>query len=232
MTIKFQDIELTPEKAAIIDRTAIIADLHLGIESIMQDYGITFPRVQIREIINDVKNLIKKYSIERLIIAGDFKHEFGRNLPHEWEDVELFLKTFSEIEIEVVRGNHDNFLPAILSRYGIEIREKIEIEGWTVLHGHIELDAEKIVMGHEHPAIKLRKGGAIYTYPCYLTLENLLVLPAFSPLVPGSNVLEDTFLSPILSGRRNFRVYAIEDEIFYLGKIEDIKRIVQSESGS
>lgn len=232
MTIKFQGIELTPEKAAIIGRTAIISDLHLGIESIMQDYGITFPRVQIREIISDVRNLVKKYSIERLVIAGDFKHEFGRNLPHEWEDVELFLKTFSEIEIEVVRGNHDNFLPAILSRYGIEIKEKMDIEGWAIIHGHIELDAEKIIMGHEHPAIKLRKGGAVYTYPCYLALENLLVLPAFSPLVPGSNVLDNAFLSPILSRRQNFRVYAIEDEIFYLGKIEDVRKAIYSESGS
>ncbi|HID42272.1 MAG TPA: phosphoesterase [Archaeoglobaceae archaeon] len=226
MTSKISEIELTPEKAAVIDRTAVIADLHLGIESMMQDYGVTFPRVQIREIIRDVKRLIEKYNIERLVIAGDLKHEFGRNLPHEWEDIELFLKTFSEIEMEIVRGNHDNFLSAILSRYGIDLKERIQVGEWTVLHGHIKYSEEKIIMGHEHPAIKIRSEGAIYTFPCYLSVNNIVVLPAFSPLVPGSNVLEvDSFLSPILElDAGDVEVYAIEDEIFYLGKIEDIRK--------
>jgi hypothetical protein len=169
-------------------------------------------------------------------VAGDLKHEFGRNLPHEWEDVELFLQSFSDLEIEVVRGNHDNFLATILSKYGVELTESIEIGEWTVIHGHLETNAKKIIMGHEHPAIKVRKEGAIYNFPCFLHVKekNAVVLPAFSPLAPGSNIIEsNSFLSPVLDLKIDVvEVYAVDKEVIYLGKVRDVRKAVYSESGS
>ena len=53
-------VKLTPEKAAIIDKTAIIADLHLGFENVMQMKGVAIPRMQIRSILNSTKKIIKK----------------------------------------------------------------------------------------------------------------------------------------------------------------------------
>jgi hypothetical protein len=226
MRMKIDGLLLTPEKAAIIDKTAIIADLHLGFENVMQDYGIAFPRVQIREILDGIEKIVEKYSIEKLIIAGDLKHEFSKNLPYEWEDVELFLKTLSDIEIEVLRGNHDNFLAAILAKHGIALNESVELRGWTIVHGHKEYNAERIIMGHEHPSIKVRVGGAIYSYPCYLRISGRVVLPSFSPLMPGSDVLNlDSFLSPILNVKIDeIEVYAVEEEVVYLGRVGDIRR--------
>jgi putative SbcD/Mre11-related phosphoesterase len=226
--MRIGSIELTPEKAAIIEDTAIIADLHLGFENVMQDYGVAFPRMQIRDVITNTEKILKKYGVDRLIIAGDLKHEFSRNLPYEWEDVELFLKTFRDLRIEVVRGNHDNFLAAILAKHGIELRESIEVNGWTVVHGHKDCNAERIIMGHEHPAIKIRKGG-LYSFPCYLHVKSereIIVLPAFSPLMSGSDVLSiDAFMSPIFNVNvEDVEIYAVEEEIFYLGKIRDLRR--------
>lgn len=229
--VKFNGLLLTPEKAVIIDETAIIADLHLGFENVLQDYGVAFPRVQIKEIIRNAEEVINKYNIERLIIAGDLKHEFSKNLPYEWEDIELFLKTFSDVKVEVVRGNHDNFLATILAKRGIELKERIEAGRWMVVHGHKECDAEHIIMGHEHPIIKVRAGGAIYSYPCYLRISGqreIVVLPSFSPLMSGSNVLNlDFFLSPILNvDIENVEVYAVENEVVYLGRVKDIRRVL------
>lgn len=225
-------VELTPEKAAVIDSTAVISDLHLGIESVLQERGFALPRVQIRDVIGGVEEIVERYGIERLVIAGDFKHEFSRNMPYEWEDVEEFLSNFSELEIVAVRGNHDNFLAAILARRGIELVESIKVGDYTVLHGHKEIgegQPGRIIMGHEHPVVRVRYEGGIYTFPCYLRYRGsaeVIVLPAFSPIVSGSDILSiDSFLSPLLPEVEDVEVYAIEDDVFYLGRVKELRRV-------
>ena len=213
---------LTPEKALIVGESAIIADLHLGLENAMLEKGIAIPRLQIIEIINSVRQIIENYNVERLIIAGDLKHEFSRNLPYEWEDVELFLNSFKDIELEIVRGNHDNYLVTILTKYGIPLKEKIKIKGWTVVHGHKGCNESKIIMGHEHPAIKIKFRGGIYSYPCYLKVtkdsQTVIVLPAFSPIVSGVDILTtNKFLSPILKEIKDIELFAIgEGEVVHI----------------
>jgi putative SbcD/Mre11-related phosphoesterase len=235
MVIEINNIKLTPEKALIIHNTAIIADLHLGLENAMLEKGISVPRMQIIEIVGSIKRFIEKYGVERIVIAGDLKHEFSKNLPYEWEDIEHFLKEIKDVEIEVVRGNHDNFLATILAKHGIELRDEIDVHGWTVVHGHKGCDRPRIIMGHEHPAVKVKFRGSTYTYHCYLRIkkpmQEIVVLPAFSPLASGSDLLAmDRFLSPILSdvGDDEIEIYAVEDDVVYLGKLKDLKRLLCS----
>ncbi len=230
--MELNDIMLTPERALIIKDTAVIADLHLGLENVMLEKGVAVPRMQIIEIVESVKRIIEKYGIRRIVVAGDLKHEFSRNLPYEWEDVEHFLKALGKVELEVVRGNHDNYLATILAKHGIELKEEIEIEGWTVVHGHKKCDKPKIIMGHEHPAVKIRFRGSIYSYHCYLRIrkknQDIIVLPAFSPLVSGSDIISaESFLSPILSDVSDdeIEIYAVDDEVVYLGKLSYLKSI-------
>lgn len=218
--------ELTPEKALIAGKTAVIADLHLGIENAMQNVGISIPRMQIVDIISRAKEIVNKYEVEKLVIAGDLKHEFAENLPYEWDDVRGFLDSI-DVEISVVRGNHDNFLSTILSEYSIELKEYERIEDYYVVHGHRDLGFDKVIMGHEHPAIKFRRRGAVYSYPCFLVADKTkFVLPAFSPLVSGSDVLQGEFLSPILRNSKKIEVYAVEGEVFYLGELELLRKIL------
>ncbi|MEM2727207.1 MAG: metallophosphoesterase [Archaeoglobaceae archaeon] len=218
--------ELTPEKALIAGKTAVIADLHLGIENAMQNVGISIPRMQIADIIGRTKEIVNKYDVEKLVIAGDLKHEFAENLPYEWDDIRVFLDSI-DVEISVVRGNHDNFLSAILSDYSIELKEYERIGEYYVVHGHKDLGFEKVIMAHEHPAIKFRSRGAIYSYPCFLVADRTkFVLPAFSALVSGSDILQGEFLSPILRNSKSIEVYAIEGDVFYLGEIDLLRKIL------
>lgn len=228
--VVINDVTLTPEKAAIIDNTAIIADLHLGFENVLQNKGVAIPRMQLKEILRDVRRVISRYGVDRLVVAGDLKHEFSKNLPYEWEDVREFIDAI-DVDLEVVRGNHDNFLAAILAEHGIVLKEKIRVGNYWVVHGHKDFEAERIIIGHEHPAVKVRVRGALYTFPCYLVVERTkIVLPAFSPLMVGSDVLQNSFLSPILERVKDrlkkIEVYAVEDEVLYLGRLEDLRKVV------
>ncbi|WP_456469360.1 metallophosphoesterase [Archaeoglobus sp.] len=224
--VVINSICLTPEKAAIVDNTAIIADLHLGFENVMQNRGVAIPRMQVKEIVEDVKKIIDKYNVNKLIVAGDLKHEFSRNLPYEWEDVREFIESV-DVNLEVVRGNHDNFLASILAEYGIELKEYVKVGDYYVIHGHKDSEFERVIMGHEHPAVKIRVRGALYSFPCYLVADSSkVVLPAFSPLMSGSDVLQNSFLSPILKRAEKIEVYAVEDEVFYLGTVGDLKKVI------
>ncbi len=220
-------MKFTPERALIIRDVAVIADLHLGIENAMVEKGISIPRMQIDEIIERINSIVDSYGVREIVIAGDLKHEFCQNLPYEWEDVELLLKSV-DVDLRFVRGNHDNFLKTILARYGMTLEEELEVYGWTVVHGHRECERKRIVMGHEHPSIKVRING-IHTFHCFLRIKKdereIIVLPAFSPLVSGSDVSYCRFLSPILKDvkEEEVEVFAIEEDVFYLGKLVDLK---------
>ncbi|WP_456327704.1 metallophosphoesterase [Archaeoglobus sp.] len=223
------DIKFTPERALIVGKTAIVADLHLGLENVLIEKGIAVPKVQIEDIIERLDRISRK--VERVVIAGDFKHEFGRNLPYEWDDVKAVMEFLLErVEVVVVRGNHDNYLKAILAKFGVDLLDYYEVEGWRVVHGHKECSADRIIMGHEHPAIKVRIDG-VYTFHCFLRVRKdgreIIVLPAFSPLVQGSDVTSCQFISPILKDVRcdDVEVYALDDDVFYLGTIADIKSL-------
>lgn len=227
--LKLSNLILTPEKAIIINKIAIISDLHLGIENVLLDRGIHVPRMQIDEIIENTRKIVERYNINKLIIAGDLKHEFSRNLPYEWDDVRRFLDEVN-VEIEVVRGNHDNYLGIILSKYGIPLVDEVVVENWKIVHGHQDCKSNMIIMGHEHPVIKIRFEGGFYSFPCFLRISGedkvTIVMPSFSPLLSGSNILNlDSFLSPILSNVKldEVEVYGIADDVYFLGKVSNLR---------
>ncbi|MDO9537966.1 MAG: hypothetical protein Q7J68_06575, partial [Thermoplasmata archaeon] len=88
------------------------------------------------------------------------------------------------------------------------------------------------IFGHEHPVIRFRdEVGAQVTMPCFLhdPVNNFLVMPAFSPLASGTNVIspESSFMNPWLKtlDLGNARVYAIHDEIMDFGKVGDLRNM-------
>lgn len=218
---------LSKNGAVIVGSAGIIADLHLGIEGALEERGVAIPSMQVDELIENALTLVEDHGLDELIVAGDLKHEFSRNIPGEWRDVRKFIDSLKDrVRLRVVKGNHDNYLAAILSKYGVEFSDSVTVGEYTVIHGHRNCGNEKIIMGHEHPSIRIRHEGAVYTFRCFLHARNerkeVWVLPAFSPFFPGSNVLEQNFLSPILNefDAKDIGVYAIEDDVYYMGNLK------------
>ncbi len=230
--LKVDDIFLTPQKAIILDNRAIISDIHLGFENVLQNSGISIPEVQLEDVLIQLEEILS-IGVEEVIINGDIKHEFSKNLPGEWKDVIKLLEYLSDrVDVCIIRGNHDNFLPTILKKFPeIKFMDTVKAGGYTIIHGHrkLESDENRLIMGHEHPSVKLRGDvGGIYRYPCFLKLDQIFILPAFSPLMKGTDMLTATgFLSPVLGNMKveSAEVYAIEDDVMYLGSISDLRRL-------
>lgn len=190
-------LRILPGGAALIvpEDVLVVADLHLGCEAALEQEGLSLPRVQTRKIEQYVRELIEGVSPSKLIVAGDLKHNFSKNLTQEWQDVSMFVRGLSEkVPLEVVKGNHDNFLAMILREFDVPLVMETDIGGVRIAHGHTGARAEMpTVIGHIHPSIGLRDGVDVGMKDrCFLYREraDMLVLPALSLVASGLDVVE------------------------------------------
>jgi putative SbcD/Mre11-related phosphoesterase len=207
----------------------VVADLHIGYESALEADGIHIPRVQTASIRDSLMSIVDRYNPETVMVLGDLKHEFSRNLNQELKDVRHILELlWSQVKVMLVKGNHDNYLENITSKMNIEVVESYQADGLTFVHGHNPCSERPLVMAHEHPSVKIvDRVGAYLKLPCFVHLqtERILVLPAFSPLASGTDltgVSPSECLSPILreADISKGEVYACSDiGILPLGKL-------------
>src|SRR2546422_124258 len=197
-------VEATRDFALFLrdERTLVISDLHLGFEGALAEQGVSIPRFQRRVVLERLGKMLDRGKAEKVVIAGDFKHEFSKNLVDEWVEVKQVLRFLKDrVTPILVRGNHDNYLATILGDLNLTLHPRADLGGYTIVHGHEEVSTlHPIIMGHEHPAVKLKDElGAVVSVPAFLVTERLMVLPAFSPLALGVDVSSYPYLSPILN---------------------------------
>src|SRR5947208_12940936 len=171
-------VEATRDFALLLrdERALVISDLHLGFEGALAEQGVSIPRFQRRVILERLGQMFDRTKAEQVIIAGDFKHEFSKNLVDEWVEVKQVLRFIRDRAKPVlVRGNHDNYLATILGDLNLPLNARADVGGYTIVHGHEEVSTlHPIVMGHEHPAVKLKDElGATVSVPAFLVTERL-----------------------------------------------------------
>jgi len=230
-------------KALKIGNSLIISDTHIGYEEAFNKQGIFIPRFQFREILSRLESILNKADektgkIETFIINGDVKHEFGTISQTEWRHTLGLLDFVSKRckKIVLVKGNHDKILGPIAERRDVEIVESFVIENKgkriLIVHGDkIPKEMPKcntIIIGHQHPAILLRDGVRAELYKCFLRgkfrKKDLIVLPAFTPVSEGTDILKGEILTDFLQGDiEDFIVYPVADEVYEFGKIRDLR---------
>ncbi len=225
-------------------RVLAIADLHIGYEEALLESGIHLPKSQYPKIKQKIMHLLEELDPEVLVIVGDIKHEFGEASRQEWVEVFDLLDTLqTRVKLDVVRGNHDNYLIPILKRRNVPFHDPyFVIDRYLFAHGHKEVPsdvirrARVIIMGHEHPAITFRdEVGAKTKFKCHLAGEvgnsYLVILPAISPLAPGADIsFRSLPFSPMLRGVEldSFRVIVVDEEAgaYDFGFLGDLKRFL------
>jgi len=187
------------------EKILVVGDLHLGFEEMLNKSGVFVSRQMFDEMISDLNNVFGEVGrVDKVILLGDVKHDFGGILKQEWSDVTKlldYLKDFSD-EIIVVKGNHDNILEPILKKRGIKLRNYYIFKEFCFLHGDrdfSEIWGKKIkylIIGHGHPAVKLKekKGSKVEKYKCFLVGKfkgkEMVVVPSFIDYYAGSDPRE------------------------------------------
>lgn len=193
-----QGWHLSPEGAAVHldERTAVVADVHLGYEWARGFRGDMVPAHSLLETLEKLSTLLLRSPINRLIVAGDLV-ESRRPCARTRQDVKALNAWLQDrgVEIVALQGNHDppSNPPCPAS---------LDLGGWTITHGHRAVDFPRLMIGHHHPSLRFDGLSA----PCFLVSESLLVLPAFSGNAAGLDVGSSALPDPLRS--RPFRVVA------------------------
>lgn len=190
-------IDLYPGGAAhlVDENVLVVADMHLGVEASLEEQGLSVPRVQTRKVLEYMESVIGAVRPEKIVVAGDLKHNFDRNLNQEWQEVTKFVRQLTgRSKLEVIKGNHDNFLNLILRERGVPpVKKEIMVGKHQIVHGHAPIGRKGLtIMGHIHPSLRLRDTvGASIKSHCFLWEpdKRIIVLPALSILAAGVDVV-------------------------------------------
>lgn len=243
---------LEPDGAALYlpaSKALVLADLHIGYEEEKRNRGVLLPAAQRRLFIDEIERLLERHDVERIVLAGDVKHEFGRISQQEWSGVLGFLRRLQEhAVVEVIAGNHDTLLAPILAKEPIPLVKSALLGDVLVVHGDATLKelieegalkkeelaaAKTVVMGHEHPALRLTDGIRTETVKCFLVGKTrqgrrslpLVVVPSFNPLSYGTDVLRERPLGPLLGAFGDFSAFALVDgKVLAFGSVETLQR--------
>jgi len=224
------------------EKALIISDIHLGYEEMLNKQGVFVPRTnfmnakkRISQVFSELEK--KRKTIETIAVNGDLKHEFGSISEQEWAEVLDFLSLLQKHckKIVLIKGNHDHILGPIAKFKGIEILEELYFAKQKILllHGDKIPDsknfskAKTLIIGHEHPAVTLREGVKAEQFKCFLKGKfkgkTLIVMPSFSSMAYGTDLLREKPLSPFLQGSlSNFEAWAVEDKPYYVGRVRDL----------
>lgn len=219
--------------------TLIISDLHFGYETSLNNQGLMIPQHQFDKIMESMELIQKKANARNIILNGDIKHNFGSISKQEWREVLDFIDYLSDlfIDIRVIKGNHDNFTQYILNKRDLILEDYILLDNFMITHGHIIPDeipsnVDTIIIGHEHPCIGVRNQERVEKVKAFLKGSwngyNLIVLPSFTMITSGSDVLHEKTISPFIGNVLDFEVIAVENgEVYPFGLVGDILAVEQ-----
>jgi|TARA_B100001964_G_scaffold243208_2_gene320428 hypothetical protein len=128
----FDDIELV-DLATYINKTLIVTDFHIGYEESLNKQGLMVPRFQFEETMKGLGLIFKKLKgkkIDKIVINGDLKHEFGTISDQEWRNTLKLIDYFSKYcdEIILIKGNHDKILDPVAKKRDVKVLDYYLIE--------------------------------------------------------------------------------------------------------
>ena len=231
-----EDVRIV-ELGIIYEDSLIISDLHIGYERELKDKGHLIPYNHFKEMLGIIKDVILEERPERIIINGDLKHEYGKVNFEERKQINELISYIQgkNIELVLIKGNHDLMLSYLIQDKGIELHDFYEMGDLFICHGDkiYESDKPYYVIGHEHPAIVLELEGRKEKYKCFLKGKwkdkTLIVLPAFSTLA-GLDILGGKHLSPYLKNIDDFEVIVAEANGMNFGTLKNLKELMKNGS--
>ncbi len=207
----------------------VIGDLHFGFEESLVKKGILLPYSQLKKTLKRLDKIIKKAKPKKIILNGDIKDEFGTISDQEWRDTLRFIDHLQKkAELIFIKGNHDTILEPLAKKREIQVKERFDLDDITILHGDKLLKNLKktIIISHEHPAISFKERPD-EKFKCFLVgkykTHNLVILPSFNLLLPGSDIKREEFHSPYIKNAENFNVFVVQDKVYDFGKVKNLQ---------
>jgi putative SbcD/Mre11-related phosphoesterase len=174
--------------------TLIVADLHLGYGWAQRRKGELGPLADARTV-NKLQAVCEELAPTKIVFLGDVVHA-PRPCEEERRYIDDVLAAFSKrAALFSVQGNHDRAFAREFPHLPVEVVQRWSEDEVVALHGD-KLPAEApasrtLLMGHLHPSMSVKDvAGAGRRMPVFISTNQAIVLPAFSPFAHGYNLCE------------------------------------------
>ena len=178
-----ETLELCAERAVWWPRRRmlLVADPHFGKAAAFRALGVRVPRGTTEGALARLDDLIDRLSPARIEFLGDFLHaREGRNT-ETFATLAAWRASHPEMEMRIVRGNHDRRAGDPPDEVGIECADGPVREGALALAHHPSpCDGAYVLAGHVHPCVVLvGRARQRERLPCFHFGAGVGVLPAF-----------------------------------------------------
>jgi DNA ligase-associated metallophosphoesterase len=185
--------------------TLLVADAHFGKAASFRAAGIPVPRGTTGDDLARLDTARARAKARRVVFLGDFLHSRQARAPATLAAIARWRDAHRDIEMVVVRGNHDRQAGDPPPDLGIRSVAEPLAEGPFLLCHHPEpRPGGYVLAGHLHPAIRL--GGSArqsLRLDCFHFAPAVGVLPAFGSFTGRA----------LVRPGRDDRVYVVAGEI-------------------
>ncbi len=201
ITLAGEPVCLLPQRAAHLRHSAtlLVSDLHLGRQDSWRASGMPIgertPSASLEEVIARLDALVLATRARRILVLGDLLHA-PSGLTAEM--IERFARWRRDVPIpfQLVPGNHDRRLDAVVRAWDLEVLPPLVHEGpFGFTHDATTLErtggrsgSAVLWCGHVHPMVRLSTRGDSVRLPCFWIGAGMALLPAFSGMSSGATV--------------------------------------------
>jgi uncharacterized protein len=197
-------VELLPERALHWPEAGVlaVADLHWGKTESFQQHGIPLPLGVLDDDLARLSAALHGTRARRLLLVGDLVHSRQGLTADVIRNVTAWRETHPDLEVVLIRGNHDRHVRALPPAWRMEDRAEVLDEGpFRFAHHPDPAPGRYVWAGHLHPMVRLGGGADRLRLPCFHLMPGVGVLPAFSAFTGGLDVRR----------RKSDRVFAVAD---------------------
>ena len=181
--VRGEALLLLAERAAFWARagTLLVADPHWGKAATFRAAGIPVPRGTTADGIARLDAMLDRTGARRVVFLGDFLHAREGRAPATLETLRQWRANRGNVEMLVVRGNHDRHAGDPPAELGIACVDGPVIEPPFVFAHHPGVSDDGYLLGgHLHPGVDLiGPARQRERLPCFWLAAGGGVLPAF-----------------------------------------------------
>jgi DNA ligase-associated metallophosphoesterase len=181
-----EELELCAERAVFWRSRSmlLVADPHFGKAASFRKLGVFVPKGTTTSALARLDALMARTSPARVVFLGDFLHaREGRN-DETFAALAAWRASHGDVEMRIVRGNHDRRAGDPPSEVGIECLDGPMRElPFALAHHPVAVPGAYVLAGHLHPCATLfGRARQRERLPCFWFGSDVGVLPAFGEL--------------------------------------------------
>ncbi|MES2833003.1 MAG: ligase-associated DNA damage response endonuclease PdeM [Pseudomonadota bacterium] len=197
----------------------IIADIHFGKAASFRALGVPVPAGTTTQNLLALEQLLSSFVIREVLFLGDFLHAKAAHAPATLAAIRQWRQRYTELELTLVRGNHDDRAGDPPPDFGMQIVDEPHVIGpFAFCHHPQESALGHVLAGHVHPVHRLAVNADSLRLPCFVIGERTSILPSFGAFTGG-------FAVDNVAGERLFVV--ADDGVFAIPTTERRARVLR-----